>query len=38
MVLQKVLLRDAVKSYHMRDLQNKCPLIGVEAIKRINFF
>ena len=38
MMLQKVLLRDAVKTTHMRDLQKDCPLIGVEGVKRIEIY
>lgn len=38
MMLQKVLLRDAVKTAHMRDLQKDCPLIGVEGVKRIEIY
>ena len=38
MMLQKVLLRDAVRTTHMRDLQAQCPLIGVEGVKRIEIY
>ena len=38
MMLQKVLLRDAVKTSHMKDLQEKCPLIGVEGVKPIEIY
>ena len=38
MMLQKVLLRDAVKTPHMRDLQAECPLVGVEGVKRIEIY
>ena len=38
MMLQKVLLRDAVKTTHMKDLQAQCPLIGVEGVKRIEIY
>jgi len=38
MMLQKVLLRDAVRTSHMRDLQEKCPLVGVEGVKRIEIY
>ena len=38
MMLQKVLLRDAVKTEAMRDLQQNCPLIGVEGLKRIEIY
>ena len=34
MMLQKVLLRDAVKTSQMKDLQSLCPLVGVEGTKR----
>ena len=38
MMLQKVLLRDAVKTPQMKDLQEKCPLVGVEGVKRIEIY
>ena len=38
MMLQKVLLRDAAKYPNMRDLQEKCPLRGVEGLKRIEIY
>lgn len=38
MMLQKVLLRDAVKTPAMRDLQEKCPLVSVEGVKRIEVY
>ena len=38
MMLQKVLLRDAVKTAAMRDLQQNCPLVGVEGLKRIEIY
>ena len=38
MMLQKVLLRDAVKTSAMRDLQENCPLVGVEGLKRIEIY
>ena len=38
MVLQKVLLRDAVKTSAMKDLQAACPLVGVEGVKRIEIY
>ena len=38
MMLQKVLLRDAVKTQAMRDLQAQCPLVGVEGVKRIEIY
>ena len=38
MMLQKVLLRDAVKTSQMRDLQEKAPLVGVEGVKRIEIY
>ena len=38
MMLQKVLLRDAVKTEQMKDLQAKCPLIGVVGLKRIEIY
>lgn len=37
MMLQKVLLRDAVKK-GAKDLQSKCPLIGVEGLKRMEVY
>lgn len=38
MMLQKVLLRDAVKTVAMRDLQELCPLVSVEGVKRIEIY
>ena len=38
MMLQKVLLRDAVKTAAMKDLQQYCPLVGVEGLKRIEIY
>ena len=38
MMLQKVLLRDAVRTTHMRDLQSQCPLIGFDKLKRIEIY
>lgn len=38
MMLQKVLLRDAVKTTAMKDLQEKCPLVSVEGVKRIEIY
>ena len=38
MMLQKVLLRDAVKTAAMKDLQRNCPLVGVEGLKRIEVY
>ena len=38
MMLQKVLLRDAVKTSAMKDLQTQCPLVGVEGVKRIEIY
>lgn len=38
MMLQKVLLRDAVKTAAMKDLQGQCPLVGVEGLKRIEIY
>jgi len=38
MMLQKVLLRDAIKTSAMRDLQEKCPLRGVEGLKRVEIY
>jgi len=38
MMLQKVLLRDAVKTSEMKDLQSSCPLVGVEGTKRIEIY
>lgn len=38
MMLQKVLLRDAVKKPTIKDLQEQCPLVGVETSKRIEIY
>ena len=38
MMLQKVLLRDAVKTAAMKDLQAQCPLVSVEGLKRIEIY
>jgi len=38
MMLQKVLLRDAVKTTAMKDLQEKCPLVSVEGVKRLEIY
>ena len=38
MMLQKVLLRDAARTSHMKDLQAQCPLVSVAGVKRIEIY
>ena len=38
MMLQKILLRDATVIPPEVDLQAKCPLIGVQDVKRIEIY